>query len=453
MLKTFSLGALSVLAAGTLLLTGCRSSGSSSSGEGGAVAEAPAPGAKPTGKVDVVAFKGGYGLDFYQAAAKEFAAKNPGLTIEVSGNPRVWESLRPRMVAGTPPDLMLPGWGMDSWALVEEGQVMALDKALDGPAEGGGGTWRSTFDPNVLKLGQKDGKTYMLPLYEMVFGWWYDPGVFAANGWTPPRTFDELLALGPKIKAKGMAPITYQGQYPYYMIEGMLLPWAGSIGGVEALDAAQNLEPGAWKSPAMLRAAGMIVELRDKGFFQSGAAGMSHTEAQTGFLNRKAAMIPCGSWLESEMKETMPKGAKVAFFLPPVVAGGKGDPTLTFVNVEPWMVPTDAKNSGGAIAFYRYLTSLPKAKEFVRQKGTLMAIRGSDEGELPESLKAPSATLRAAKTLWSDRFRQWYPAFEKEVEGALTEMLNGGTAEKFVTRCEAAAEKTRKDDSIKKYKS
>ena len=448
MLKTPLLGLVGALA---LLLAGCGSGGGAAN-ESAPVAEAPAPVAKPTGKLEVVAFKGGYGIDFYQQAAKEFEGRNPGLSIEVTGNPKVWESLRPRMVAGTPPDLMFPGWGMDHWALVDEGQVLALDRALDGPADDGKGTWRETFDPNVLKLGQKDGKTYMLPLYTMVYGWWYDPGLFAANGWTPPRTYAELLTLSEKIKAKGIAPITYQGQYPYYMIEGMLLPWAASVGGTSAIDAAQNLQPGAWNSPAMLRSAEMIVELRDKGFFQSGATGMSHTEAQTGFLNRKAAMIPCGSWLESEMKETMPKGAKVAFFLPPVVEGGKGDPTMTIVRVEPWMVPADAKNPDAAIAFYRYLTSLPKAKQFVQEKGTLMAIRGSDAGDLPESLRAPSQTVRAAKSLWSNRFRQWYPAFEKEIEGALTEMLNGGTAQRFVDRCEAAAEKTRQDDSIKKYK-
>lgn len=445
----FLVGALGAVA---LFLAGCGSGGSGSDGSA-PVTEARAPSATLKGKVEVMAFKGGYGLDFYQQAAKEFAAKHPGVTVEVGGNPRVWESLRPRMVAGTPPDLMFPGWGMDHWALVDEGQVLALDKALDGPADGGTGTWRETFDPNILKLGQKDGKTYMLPMYTMVFGWWYDPGLFAQNGWKPPKTWSELMILGEKIKAKGMAPITFQGQYPYYMVEGMLLPWAASAGGTEAIDAAQNLEPGAWNSPAMLEAAERIIELRDKGFFQKGAVGMSHTESQTGFLNRKAAMIPCGSWLESEMKETMPKGAKLAFFLPPLMDDAKGDPSLTFVGVEPWMVPTDAKNPDAAIAYFRYMTSLPKAKQFVKEKGTLMAIKGSDEGDLPEILKAQSEAVRGAKSLWANQYRWWYPAFEKEVEGALTSMLNGElTAKGFVDRCEAAAEKTRKDDSIKKYK-
>ncbi len=435
-----------------LMLAGLLAGGCGDKG-GAPAASAPTGKGKPSGALEVVAFKGGYGIDMYEQYAREFAKANPGLTVKVSGNPRVWEQVRPHLVAGNAPDLMFPGWGMDHWALVEEEQVLSLDRALDGPAEGGSGTWRETFEPSILKLCQKDGKTYMLPYYTMVYGWWYDPGVFAKNGWTPPKTYKELLALCEKIKAKGIAPITYQGQYPFYMIQGMLLPWAASIGGTAALDAAQNLEPGAWKSESFLQAARMIDDLNKRGYFQKGATGMSHTESQTQFLNGKAAMIPCGSWLPSEMKKVMPEGSAMEFFLTPIVEGGKGDPTAVPIGIEPWMVPTDAKNPEGAIALYKYMTSLPKAKEFVQKKETLMAIRGSDEGPLPPVLVKQAAAVKNAKTLRANQFRPWYPAFEKEIEGAMTALVNGElTPEAFVERCEAAAEKTRKDTSIPKYK-
>ncbi len=450
----------SLIASLTLILaTGCGSGGgtpAAGSGPGkseAAAMEAPTGEGKITGKLEIVAFKGGYGTDFYEQAAKEFAAKNPGLQATVEGDPHVWEKLRPRMVSGDTPDIMFPGWDMDQWGLVQDGQLMALDQALDSPSFDKRGTWRSTFDPNVLKLCQKDGKTYMLPLYVMVYGWWYDPAVFAKHGWTPPKSYDELLTLCDKIKAAGIAPLTFQGQYPYYMIEGMLLPWACSIGGLDAVKAAQNLEPGAWKSPAMLQAATMIAELRDKGDFLDGSVGMSHTESQTQFLNGKAAMIPCGSWLESEMKNVMPAGVTVRFFNCPVVTGGKGDPTAALIGIEPWMVPTKAKNPNAAIGFYKYMTSLDKAKQFVEEKGTLMSIVGSDQAKLPETLVAPAEVVKSAKTVWAVQYRQWYKAMQKDIEGAMTSLLNKElTPEQFCDRCEAAAEKTRNDDSIAKYK-
>lgn len=404
-------------------------------------------------ELSVAAFQGGYGIDAYEKAAQEFGEMHPGLKVKVEGDPRIWEKLRPRLVAGDPPDLMFPGWGMDHWSLVEEGQLMPLDEALDGPAWGGKGKWRDTFMPEILKLCQKDGKTWMLPYYYMIYGWWYDPGVFAKNGWTPPQTWNELLALCDKIKAKGIAPITFQGQYPYYMIEGMLLPWAVSIGGIEAVDAAQNLEPGAWNSPAMVRAAEMICELRDRGYFQDGATGMSHTESQTQFLNGKAAMLPCGSWLSSEMKDVMPPDAKIEFMMCPRVEGGKGDPTAILIGIEPWMIPKDAKNKEMAVELFKYMTSLEKAKEFVETKGTMMAIVGSEKAKLPEVLIKPAEAVNKSKTVWSVQYRMWYPAMQKEIEGAMTSMLNGEiTAKQFCDRCEAAAAATRDDPNIPKYK-
>ena len=403
--------------------------------------------------IEVVAFKGGYGIDFYEKAAKEFGEKNKDYKISVAGDARVWEKLRPRFVGGNPPDLAFPGWGLDHWALAEEDQILQLDDILKTKAFGSDQNWGDTFEPSLLKLGQLEGKQYTLPFYMSLVGWWYDPGVFKKNGWTPPKTYDELLVLCEKIKAKGIAPLTYQGQYPYYMLDGMLLPWTVSIGGAEALAAMQNLEPGAWKSPAVLQAAKMIKELQTKGYFQKGATAMSHTESQQEFLQGKAAMISCGTWLYSEMKDVMPKEAQMEFFMPPVVANGKGEPTSLQVAVEPWMIPSKGKNQEGAVEFFKYMTSVDKAKEFVKAKGTLMAIKGSAEGDVPEILKAPAAAFKASKNVWSIQFRHWYPAFEKEIENALTGMLNGElTPEAFVDRVEAGAEKTRKDPNVTKHK-
>lgn len=458
-MKRLRLWPLAVL--GCLLSVGCgsgeKTAGSSpaTGGKESAIAapEGPLGTDKPAGDLEVAAFKGGYGIDFYEQAAKEFEAKNPGLKINVWGNPRVWEQLQPRFVGDNPPDLCYPGWGMDHWSLANEGQLFTLDKALDSPSYDGKMKWRETFEPALLALGAQDGKQYVLPYFFNVMGWWYDPGVFAKNGWVVPKNYDDLLALSEKIKAKGIAPITFQGKYPYYMIEGMLLPWAFSVGGADAVKSAQNMEKGAWKSPAMLKAAQMIRQLQDKGYFQTGAVGMSHTESQTEFLQGHAAMIPCGTWLYSEMQKVMPPGARMEFMLPPVAKEGVGDPSNVLIGIEPWMVPSKGKNPNAAIAFYKYMTSLDKAKQFVEQKGTLMAIRGSDQAKLPDVLKTPAKVFRDSKAVWAVQFRQWYPAFEKEIENAITAMLNGdATPEQFCDRAEAAAEKLRNDESIPKHK-
>jgi len=402
--------------------------------------------------LEVAAFKGGYGIDFYEKAASEFASKNPGLNVEVWGNPRVWDQLAPRFVSGNPPDLSLPGWDMRVWALIYDNQLEPWDAALDGPAPDGTGTWRSKFLPATLKLGEYDGKVYLMPFYYSVQGWWYNVDLFAQHGWKPPKTWTELLALCDKIKAAGIAPITYQGMYPAYAIAGFLFPWAISAGGMQAVDDAQNLVPGAWESPAMLKAAQMIDEVRRRGDFQDKAIGMSHTVSQTEFIEGHAAMIPCGTWLHSEMGKQLPPGFRMQFFLPPVLDDNKGDPTNVCFSVEPWIVPAKAKHKKEAIAFFRYMTSLAKAKEFVQTKGTLMAIKGSDQVDLPDYLLEAAKASRQAKVSWSVMYGQWYPEFSKETEGAMSALLSGSaTPQEFCDRCEAAAQKARDDTNLRKH--
>lgn len=415
----------------------------------------PRRSASDEGALNVALFKGGYGIDFFEKAAREYEAAHPGVKIKVWGDPRVWEQLRPLFVAGTPPDLTWPGWGMDYWPLVYEKKVIPLDEYLDEPPYEGSGKWRDTFEPSLLALGQYDGKQWMLPYFFSINGWWYDKVLFAKHGWKPPRTWSELLRLCAAIKKEGIAPITYQGKYPYYAIGGFLIPWAISHGGVKVFDDCQNLVPGAWKSPSMLEAARRIKQLMDLGYFQKGANGMSHTEAQMEFVTGRAAMLPCGTWLHSEMREQLPPPEKfeMEFFLPPVLDEGKGDPTVVAIGIEPWVIPAEGKNRRLAVDFYKYLTSLKKAKQFVEEKGTLMAVKGSDAAKMPSYLEAPAAAFRAARVTYSTEYPQWYPALGKASQDAMAAFMTGElTPEQFVQRLEDAAEQTRRDPNLVRHK-
>lgn len=404
-------------------------------------------------EVEVALFQGGYGIDFFERAARAYETIKPGVTIKVWGNPRIWEQLRPRFVAGNPPDLTWPGWGMDHWPLVYEGQLMDLNAALDGPPFEGSGTWRETFEPSLLALGAYEGKQYMLPYFFSVHGWWYNRPLFEKHGWKPPRTWSELLSLCERIKAAGIAPITYQGKYPYYAIHGFLLPWAASAGGIKAVDDAQNLVPGAWKSPAMLQAARMIQTLRDRGFFQSGANAMSHTEAQMEFLSGRAAFVPCGTWLHSEMREALPPKEKfeMVYMQPPVLDDGK-DPSNICIGIEPWVVPARAKYRDIAIDFFKYLTTPDNARRFIEEKGTLMAVKGTEGAQYPPYLKPAAEAFKKSSAVWSVEYIQWYPRLGTESQNAMAALLSGkATPEEFCERVERVAEEIRRDPRVKRH--
>ena len=409
-------------------------------------------------KVEFASFDGGYGIDFFQQAAKEYSEKHPGTNVEVWGSNRVWEQLQPRYVSGDVPDMCWNGWGMDEWKLIYEGQLMDLTTALDSPGYDGKGKWRDSFEEKFLLLGQNDGKQYLVPYHVNVNGWWYNPVLFKKNGWEVPKSYEDLLALCAKIKAKGIAPITFQGQYPYYMWTGFMIPWIISTGGIEAYDAMQQMKPGAWNSPAVVRAAEMVCELRDKGYFQNGAIGLSHTQSQTEFLNNRVAMIPCGSWLYSEMSKDIPSikeknadAGEMQFMMPPVPLNAK-DPTALGIGIEPFSVPAKAKNAQKAIDYFKFITTKEKAQQFVREKSTLMAIKGANDIELPPLLQAPAKALADSKDVWMTQYRNWYKEFDVEAQNAFTALYNKQlTPKQFADRCEAAAEKVRSDPDIVKH--
>lgn len=404
-------------------------------------------------EIEVASFQGGFGLDFFEYAAREYEKLHPNVKINLWGNPRVWEQLRPRFVRGDVPDLTWPGWDMDVWAMVVDGQVLEMDKYLETKAYGSDKIWKETFYPSLLDKGKYNGHYYIMPFNNNIFGWWYNVDMFEKHGWTPPKTYDELLTLCEKIKKAGIAPITFQGKYPQYMLQGFFFPWAISAGGLQGYYAAENLKPGAWKAPAFLKAAEMIAELRDKGYFQKGAMGMSHTESQMEFVLGRAAMIPCGTWLGSEMKMQIPPSFHMEYFNPPTLDDGKGDPSVVLCGVETWIIPKAAKHPDVAADFFKFMTSLEMAKKFIVQKNTLMSIKGSDEVDLPPTLVAPAKCMNAASTTYGTDYGDWYRTMGKEIQEAMSSLLNGrSNPQQCVDRMEKAAENCRKDSSIPKHK-
>jgi len=195
----------------------------------------------------------------------------------------------------------------------------------------------------------------------------------------------------------------------------------------------------------------MVAELRDKGYFQKGAMGMSHTESQMEFVLGRAAMIPCGTWLGSEMKNQLPKNFHMAFINPPILKGGK-DPTATSAGVETWIIPAEGKNHDVAADFFKFMTSLDMAKQFVIKKNTLMAIKGSDDQELPPDLVGAAQCAAKASALWDADYANWYQTMRKDVESAMAALLNKEkTPEQALDAMEKVAQATAKDSTIPKH--
>ncbi len=406
------------------------------------------PGAQIT--LEVAVFEGGYGIDWHKSVARQYEKLHPNIRINLWGDPRVDEKLKPRILRRNPPDLA--NCTLPVWKLIVAGKLYPLDEALDTPAYGQQISWRDSLERGVLSDYQYQGKSYAMPTNLSAWVCWYDKRQFREHGWKVPKTWSEYMRLCEQIKAAGVAPLAFQGKYPTYAWPTLLSIYQRLVP-FERWYAMQDLEPGAFLDPEFVHAARLLQEMSTK-YFQPGAMAMTHTESQLEWVNGRAALVWCGLWLKNEQKNTIPPGFEMACFAMPTVEGGKGDPRAIFAGGgENFFVFSEAKHPREALDFLKYMTSLDSAHSYIQRLDTLSPVRNSVKG-IPISPDLQSAVdiMERRSRIFSDRLSGLYLTFTKAtLQDALADLLSAKTTpEQFAQRLEAAADEIRRDPEIYK---
>ncbi|MFE9206953.1 N-acetylglucosamine/diacetylchitobiose ABC transporter substrate-binding protein [Micromonospora sp. NPDC007230] len=425
----------------------------------GSTSDANPLGAPPDKPLEIVIFKGGYSDEYAKFDEELFRQRFPKVKINHQGIQKVGDVLRPRFVAGDPPDVIdNTGAGrLDIASLIADGQLRDLKEVLDSPSiDDKSKTVRDTLLPGVVAKGSTDGTCYQLNIAYTVYGLWYSKPLFEKNGWTYPKSWDEMLTLCAEIKKSGISPWTYQGKYPEYMNDP-LFSMAMKAGGTDLMAKLDNLEPNAWRDPAMVAAVEAIYQLVDRGFFLPGSEALSHTEAQNAWCQGKAAFIPCGSWLESEQKAVTPAGFDMVVAPMPALSSSDKLPGTAIQGAasESFIVPTKAKNPYGAMEFLRTLVSRPAAKKFAELAATLPSTAGGTEGvQMTSGLASVAAMVAAAGSdVVSLNFGEWYPTMGTAVSNATGELLTKRIKPgDWINRMQKAADDVAKDSTITKHK-
>ena len=470
LIRSAAIAAMAAPAAG--LTAGCAAgSGSapknntSSSGGGstsGGAADPKNPfGVKASDPLDVYVFKGGYG-DAYAKAFEDMYKKNfSGADITHTGAQDVTGDLQPRFNAGNPPDVI-----DDSGAkqikldvLYKGGQVTNLDRLLDAPSiDDPSKKVRDTLLPGTIEMGLFDKSMYYLNYAFTVWGLWYSSTLFQKNGWTVPKTWDDFMTLCATIKSTGIAPFCHQGKYPYYMMVP-LMDMVAKNGGPEVQTAIDNLEPNAWKSDAVKNSVEALYMLVDKGYMLPGTDGLTHIQSQTQWNQGKAAVIPCGSWLENEQLTATPPDFGMAVFAMPSLSGDKMPQTAIRAGAgEPFCVPAKAKNQAGGLEFLRIMCSKAGGASFAQTANSLSVVKDAITPDIAAKLKPgtkSSNDLYAAANgqIITWYYLNWYSAFATDLENAMSQLMaNKIKPAEFITRAQAAADKCAADSSIQKFK-
>ncbi|MCY4144864.1 MAG: N-acetylglucosamine/diacetylchitobiose ABC transporter substrate-binding protein [Chloroflexi bacterium] len=405
--------------------------------------------------VEGVFFEGGFGRSYIDNAADIFRALHPENEMSVEGIQQVSEILRPRFIGGNPPDVIdnsgafnIP---MDSLVaddqLADLGPLMAAP-ALDTPEK----TFAETLFPGSQENGVFDGRQLYLNIAYTVSGIWHSQSLFEEKGYDYPRTWDGLMGLCETIKSDGIAPWTYQGKFPGYMVFGCLHHLIHKTGGIQTIYDLDNLVDGVWQSDAVLQALNMMYQLVENDYILPGTEGLTHTESQAEWLQGNAAFIPCGTWLENEMRELTPDGFNMVIKPLP----GPDESTYDSLGAwpgEPYIVPKNAANVVGGMEFMRCMLSKANAGFFAKEISAIMPVFGGSESvELSGALTSALQAVEAANGGFNVLYGGWYSDLRTQVNNSTGELMTGRiTPEQFAETVQASADAVKADSDIPKY--
>ncbi|MCF3961211.1 N-acetylglucosamine/diacetylchitobiose ABC transporter substrate-binding protein [Streptomyces fuscigenes] len=419
-------------------------------------------GVNATAPLDFVIFDGGFGTEYAKDANEVYNKSYPKAKVTLTATQKIQSQLQPRFNGGTPPDLIDNSGAeqMDMGVLVGQKQLADLTALMDAPSvDDPSKKVRDTLRPGVLEMGQFDGSPVWIMYYAYtVYGVWYSQTALDKFDAEYPEDWDAMLALCAKAKKKGVAGWTYAGKYPYY-IPFSLYPFIGKIGGREVLDAIDNLEPNAWKAPAVKAAFEAYYELYKKGYILKGTPGLDHIQSQTAWTQGKALFIPNGSWVENEAAKTTPKDFQMKVSAPSSLDSNDKLPfgTLWASGGEPYIVPAKAKNAAGGMEQLRIMLSEASSRDFTQKVKSLSSFNGGTDGlTLSSALQSGvDALKKAGDNVLNPRLQDWYVELQKQKigVGALGEMMAGRmTPAECVKKCQEFADQAAKDSSITHYK-
>ncbi|HEY0619777.1 MAG TPA: extracellular solute-binding protein, partial [Kribbella sp.] len=277
---------------GSTLLAACASSGSDNSGSGGGGAAKTAEnpfGMADKSTVDAVIFNGGYGFDYVTFAAGIVQQKHSGSTVKVAQSTQIAQQLQPRFVGGNPPDLI------DNSGANAIGFNTILDQLapLDDVFEANnleGTKIADTLYPGAKAPGTFGGKFLAMNYVLTLYGLWYSESLFKENGWEPPKTYDALLDLGAKAKAKGKYLFVWGKEAATYY-NTLAVDSAIKEGGDEVRLALENLKANCWSLPQIQGVFKAMETMVKNGYFVPGGAGTQFTAAQAKWSNDQQAIL------------------------------------------------------------------------------------------------------------------------------------------------------------------
>jgi raffinose/stachyose/melibiose transport system substrate-binding protein len=373
----------------------------------------------------------------------EFKAAHPGTEIVTESylDQPYQQKIKIYATARQLPDVF-KFWSVTSLLkpLVDGGFVAPLDRA---EFEGLG------YLPGALDTNTYNGKLYGIPVSTDFWVIYYNKQLFKDAGVDHvPTTLDELYALVPRFKARGIIPMTTDGKDAWPLsITFDLLAWR--LSGHNGLLRQAIERRIRFTDPVFVQAAGELQHLVTSGLFQDDLMVSDYGAARNLFGQGKAAMFLMGSWelgLGADKAFSAGFRSSVDAFKFPVIKNGKG----TIDDLMAWyggnyVVSATSKNLAlGKQYLGFYARRFP---ELAWEHQT--ALPAQTVKPRPTDTPVAKSILRiigdARATSGTPSLDLSTPRFKDDNENAIRELCSGLiTPEVFVKKLDAAADRAAK---------
>ncbi|MFR0356084.1 ABC transporter substrate-binding protein [Streptomyces sediminimaris] len=354
--------------------------------------------------------------------------KQTGIKVKLEVVP--WSDLLNRILTATTsgqgPDVLNIG---NTWSASLQATGALLPWDADNFAKIGG---KDRFVDSALGSTGAEGKDpAAVPLYSMAYALYYNKAIFADAGiGKPPATWDELIADGKKIKAKGKAPLGAEGANVSENIHHVFVFAKQHGGDFFTADGKPD-----FTNPKVVAAVEQYVDLmaKDK-VIPTGDAEYAQNQSVSDFAKGKQAMLLWQSAAANLKSQGMSEDA-YGIAPVPVQSGtpGTGTQVNSMVAGINLAVFKNTHNLDGATKFVKFMTSDAEQKILNTAYSSIPPVKGAQSDAAFNSpanavLKQTLATSAAALPQVADESQ-----FETAVGTAVKELFADAAAGRAVT--------------------
>jgi len=402
LIRTAGLGAVSLAGVGVLAACSSGTSGSGGSSGGGSLTF----GSNASDEVP----KAGYAT-FVSAFEKKSKDK---VTVNTSDHNSFQDKIT-NYLQGSPDDAFTWFAGYRMQYIAKKGLVGDVSDVWDKVG--------SNYSDALKKASTgADGKQYFVPNYNYPWGFFYRKSLWQSNGWEVPKTFDDLIAVAKKMKAKGIIPIEFAdkdawpacGTFDYLNMR---------INGYQFhVDLCAHKE--AWNSSKVTEVFDTWKEMLP--YQDPSAAGLTWQEGAQKLGNKKAGMMLLGSFITQQFTDAavLPD---IGFFPFPEVKVEGTD--AVEAPIDGLMLSKKGAQNQAAKDLLAYMgTGAGQEAYYSKDKSNIMTAKDADTSGYSEFTKSLSEVIANAKSISQFFDRDALPAMASNVlEPAMLNFVKSGT--------------------------